>query len=449
MLFKYFRTINYQLLAISFLTSFAFAQEKDSVSGFQFDVLSFQTQKFSSDSARIDMYVAVPYSWLMFLNATEKYVADYEVNLSIYNRANDSLVRTMTQALSVILATTEMEKLHELDLTRADASQYSYILQQGGDYEVRITIKDLTTHKELSASKYFSVLKFPQSAASISDILLYKSKEGKRITPHIGTDISSLKMDEAGLFCELYHAPQSTPFWLMQRIIATDDSDEIDRTTTVLVSSGQTRMPVFLPFAQEDLWSGKYRLELYMFADGNDTMLSSTSALQNHSLAYRSRNIEVSGVRGVPLGGLDLDDAISQLAYIATGNAYDSLLQATTKQEKRRAIMDFWEKTNWYQNQRTTRPMEIFYRRVQYANEHFREMGQGWRSDRGKVYIMLGAPTQIEKYSYDTGNRPYEVWRYYDLNQQYYFTDQFMMGDYRLSSILPASGTFLWQRESY
>ena len=254
----------------------------------------------------------------MFLNADEKYVADYEVTLSITEKGMDSIIRRRVQPLTALLATAEWEKLHELDLTRADASQYSFTLKQGGEYSLRIDVKDLTSHKDLTASRDFRVLTFPTSAASISDILLYKSKEGRSITPHIGTDISSLKIDEAGIFCELYNAPQSVPFWLMQRISSIDDADEISRSITVLVSSGQKRMPAFLPFIQEDLWSGKYLLETFMLADAKDTMLSSSNALQSHALAYRSRKIEISGVHGVPLAGLDLDDAIQQLTYIAT-----------------------------------------------------------------------------------------------------------------------------------
>ena len=440
------------LFFISFLSlpsSFAQEQEQEKQPEFQFDILSFQTPKFSQDSARIDVYVAVPYSWLKFLNAEEKYVADYEVTLSITERGYDSIIRRRTQSLTALIATAEWDKLHELDLTRADASQYSFTLRQSGEYFLRIDIKDLTSHKTQTSSRDFQVVKFPVLTASISDILLYKSKEGRSITPHIGSDISSLKIDEAGIFCELYNSPQSVPFWLMQRISSIDDAEEISRSVSVLVTSGQKRMPAFLPFIQEDLWSGKYLLETFMLAEANDTLLSTSNALQAHALAYRSRKIEVTGVHGVPLAGLDLDEAIQQLAYIAIGGAYDSLFQAQTKQEKRRAIMDFWEKMNWYRGQRTTRPMEVYYRRVQYANEHYKGMGGGWRSDRGKVYITLGAPTSIDRHPYDANNRPYEVWHYYDLGQQYYFSDQFMMGDYRLMSIAPSSGTFLWQRESY
>src|SRR5579872_1514271 len=74
-----------------FVSSAVFSQEQEKPREFQFDILSFQTRQFSPDSARVDIYVAVPYSWLMFLNATEKYVADYEASVRIYEKATDSL----------------------------------------------------------------------------------------------------------------------------------------------------------------------------------------------------------------------------------------------------------------------------------------------------------------------------------------------------------------------
>src|SRR5436190_14383337 len=66
------------LLILFLLVSFislpsAFCQDEEKKSDFQFEVLSFQTSRFTLDSARADIYVSVPYSWIMFLNAGDKY----------------------------------------------------------------------------------------------------------------------------------------------------------------------------------------------------------------------------------------------------------------------------------------------------------------------------------------------------------------------------------------
>src|SRR3954467_5929764 len=155
------------ILAFSFslfaLVRPASAQQTDTLTGFGFDIHCFQTQKFSPDSARADIYIAVPYTRLKFLNAGEKYVADYEVHVSVFDKRTDSLVRSRVQPLTVMLLTSEWDKLQELDLTRADASQYPFTLAQGSEYEVKIEIKDLTTLKEMRLSRTFKVLSFPPS----------------------------------------------------------------------------------------------------------------------------------------------------------------------------------------------------------------------------------------------------------------------------------------------
>ncbi|MEI8133870.1 MAG: GWxTD domain-containing protein [bacterium] len=423
--------------------------QPDSANAFQFDLLSFETAPPSSDSARVDLFVAVPYTWLKFLDATEKYVADYQVSIRISEQKSSAEIQNRKQEFSVTLPQAEREKLNELDLTRADASQYSFKLVQGKEYRTLIEVKDLTSNRVMMREREFTVAQFALGSPVISDILLYKSKTNNHILPHIGTDITTLKFDEAGLFFELYNAPQSVPFWLMQRISSIGEAEEVSRSVSVLVSNGQKRMPIFLPFIRDDLWSGNYQLELFLLPDATDTLLLNSADLRSRALAYRTHPIEVAGVRGVPLAGLDLDEAIAQLAYIAYGSAYDSLMHAESKSEKRRAITEFWDKMNWYHGVHTTRPMEVFYQRVRYANEHFKGLGPGWHGDRGKVYIMLGAPTYMDKHPYGATNKPYEIWKYYDLNEQFYFSDEFMFGDYRLVSTTPVPGTFLWQRESY
>jgi GWxTD domain-containing protein len=63
------------------------------------------------------------------------------------------------------------------------------------------------------------------------------------------------------------------------------------------------------------------------------------------------------------------------------------------------------------------------YRRIVYANDHFGSLIPGWKSDRGRMYIMFGPPDEIE--SYPTGrveertpegdalsSYPLEVWHY-------------------------------------
>ncbi len=439
---------NALILFILFFSSAAFCQEASITPSFSFETLSFQTQPFSKDSCRVDVYVAVPYSILTFLNAVENYVADYSVDILITPKNEDKGGSSKVESFSIALPSGEWEKLHELDLTRADASQFSFALKQGGHFDVRILIIDLTTKKQRSLSSEIATPTFTPLSPSISTPLLYRSKFGSRITPHIGAEASTLDPNQAGFFVELYNTAQSVPLWFMQRLrTAEGDGEEIARNVKVLVSSGEKRMPVFIPFLDDDLWTGKYILETYLFSDPRDTASKDTAKLMKDALSFHSRPITISEQRGIPLAGVDIDDAVQQLTYIAIGSAYDSLMRADTKAEKRRAITEFWAHQNPYPSDPYNRPMQIFYRRLTYVNQNFKGSLPGWRTDRGRVYLQLGEPTNMEKHPYEVNQRPYEIWDYYDLNSKFYFVDQYLIGDYRLATLPPANGIFNWQRE--
>ena len=79
-----------------------------------------------------------------------------------------------------------------------------------------------------------------------------------------------------------------------------------------------------------------------------------------------------------------------------------------------------------------------YFRRIAFANENFSNYIEGWRSDRGMVYTILGAPNNIDRHPFEYDSKPYEVWEYYDLNRSFVFLDQTGFGDYRL--VTPLTG---------
>ena len=88
--------------------------------------------------------------------------------------------------------------------------------------------------------------------------------------------------------------------------------------------------------------------------------------------------------------------------------------------------------------------MNEYYRRVAYADAHFKGYFKGWRSDMGMVYITLGSPDQVTRRPYEIDSKPYEIWEYYTLNRSFVFIDQTNFGDYRLQN--PAYGDWFRYR---
>ncbi len=59
------------------------------------------------------------------------------------------------------------------------------------------------------------------------------------------------------------------------------------------------------------------------------------------------------------------------------------------------------------------------YRRIAYSNVHFTADTPGWKSDRGRIYILYGPPNAIEAHPHgsSTMGNPYEVWHYRVIQQ--------------------------------
>lgn len=104
----------------------------------------------------------------------------------------------------------------------------------------------------------------------------------------------------------------------------------------------------------------------------------------------------------------------TEVPYIISTIEQKNFLSLTTNAERDSFIDSFWRIRNPDLSPEINTYKEEHYRRLSYANENFgdRRYEDGWRTDRGRMYIILGAPKQRAQY-HDVGNvRPMEIWFY-------------------------------------
>jgi GWxTD domain-containing protein len=103
-----------------------------------------------------------------------------------------------------------------------------------------------------------------------------------------------------------------------------------------------------------------------------------------------------------------------EVNYLITNEERDAFLRQTKDEDRDKFIEDFWQARNPDPNAPTNVVKEENYRRIEYANEHFgtRDRSNGFRSDRGMVYITLGPPQQVEKHIETHELKPLEIWFY-------------------------------------
>ena len=82
--------------------------------------------------------------------------------------------------------------------------------------------------------------------------------------------------------------------------------------------------------------------------------------------------------------------------WIITDEERGAFKQLSNDEERDQFIEQFWLRRDATPDTAENEYKEEHYRRIAYANEHFAAGVPGWRTDRGRMYIMYGKPDEIE-----------------------------------------------------
>jgi GWxTD domain-containing protein len=137
--------------------------------------------------------------------------------------------------------------------------------------------------------------------------------------------------------------------------------------------------------------------------------------------------------------------------WIISGEELTAFKQLSNDEERDAFIEQFWLRRDPTPDTEENEYKEEHYRRIAYANEHFPAGVPGWRTDRGRIYIVWGKPDEIESHPSggqyqreinegggSTSTFPFERWRYRYLEgvgQEVIieFVDTCMCSDYHIS----------------
>jgi GWxTD domain-containing protein len=103
-----------------------------------------------------------------------------------------------------------------------------------------------------------------------------------------------------------------------------------------------------------------------------------------------------------------------EVPYVVTNSERSAFLDLKTDADRDVFIQNFWAIRNPDPNSPTNEFRDEYYRRLAYANDQFGSPGRhdGWRTDRGMVYITLGPPPQLTPYRASQYLTPLEIWFY-------------------------------------
>ena len=140
-----------------------------------------------------------------------------------------------------------------------------------------------------------------------------------------------------------------------------------------------------------------------------------------------------------------------EVPYIITDEERKAFMSLSNDEEREAFIENFWQRRNPNPDSPENEFREEHYRRIAYANEHYAAGKPGWKTDRGRIYIMWGAADSVDSHPSgglyerpmdegggETSTFPFEVWHYRYLegigeNIDLEFVDTCQCGDYHFT----------------
>ncbi len=301
---------------------------------------------------------------------------------------------------------------------RADES---ILLQQGfhlapGIYQLAITVRDLGASKSSRAEHTVTVPSFAV-ASTTAPILVYQGTPRAAVGDSLGLllnprgTVSQGGGDSLVVYVEGYRFPGPTTVPL----IVKDERDSI--------------------VVQDSIrFAGNRAVEARLVRVGSGAPpLGELSIEIGSGAAQQKVTAMVSFSRGWVI--TNYDNLLSLLRFFPPSPKLDEL-RKTKPGDRARLWREFWVASDPTPGTPENEALDTYFSRLAIANERFRDEGeQGWRSDRGEVYITLGDPDQVME-TFPGADRRYIQWVYNNYRAVLIFEGQLGFSRLRLS---PAS----------
>lgn len=331
----------------------------------------------------------------------------------------------------------------EMDPNSHFVDVFRYIIDKPVSYHIAIHVKDLMKPEMMdSVSTVFDCVMFSPEKLEISDIEL--ASQISRAAPEANNifmkGVYEVIPNPSGLYgegaselfyyFEAYNLQTLSGGTYKTQILVKDTEGRVVPTIVGATRTKKKRHNTSVEMGKIDVANvptGKYVL-VYGILDSAEQVLKMKEKSFFVFNPTVSRQV-LAGSETVsdndlgPLQSLsekELDREFEQMIYITKEEDRKFYKNLSTPQAKRKFIYSIWQNPRIPYAVSTGLPYrENYILRVKNADANFSSVFRpGWKSDRGRVFILYGPPTNVERFPSSQTTLPYEIWTYDYLNGQ-------------------------------
>jgi GWxTD domain-containing protein len=400
----------------------------------------------SQDRALVEGAVEIPYSTLTFGQGDAGLRADAKVEVMIQRSDGEEVYRTEHRI--------EPEAISdEMALSaRVSSIETFAIYAPPGEYVARARVTDLKTNRTVEIT---APMLIPQERPFFSDILLtshvqkdIQLAEGTYLPYLIGTTMFS--PNPRGVFFKdapaIYFYYEINP--ALQQGETVLEMEIRNRAGEIVKSLGERKIEVrpeqnfdLGGFSIQGLPAGEYVLSLRCGScpgsAGAEQVFEVRNALGAADFAAATPADEMPAEElalkyYTALTPAQVDSVVGVMGILFTPDQ-KQMLATLTSEGKVRFLNRFWDSNDSEPSTPENEFKTIIDQRIAYSDQFFASsQRQGHQTDRGRIYILFGAPTEKLDRPVEATVGPYEMWNYNTLGHTFAFGDFRRDGDYRL-----------------
>ncbi|WP_255233422.1 GWxTD domain-containing protein [Aliifodinibius salipaludis] len=352
---------------------------------------------------KIDIAADIVLGSLIYNKEGDKYISNVTINVQIINQTNPDNVVGSEQ--------------YEIDIEREDPnivySQQIHTFQREievapGRYTINFTLTDQSSDKQITHSTETYLPNPENNVSNLTNIRM----EGKNMSSEdpswspittydvpgrvdslkfifqvtnnnssepLTIDSQLLRFESDTTYARPMHYNNYSASSIQYKGIDYDEEEVIQSTQRKLIEPGN----VLIEFTFGDQPRGNYRFEV-------QTNISSEESGE----AYKARDFAVKS-KNYP--SIQTARELAQpLIYLMKEKEYEKLMAITNTDSLKQAVDRFWLKNIGNKGQGRS-VIKKFYNRVEEANKQFSNFKEGWKTDPGMMYILMGPPWYVDE----------------------------------------------------
>ncbi|MFQ5641647.1 MAG: GWxTD domain-containing protein [bacterium] len=316
-----------------------------------------------------------------------------------------------------VASQTHHNRAQSADISRVEPVVVRYVFViEPGDYTAQVTLTNPKTKAYSTFSKQVRLPNYSKEGLAFSDLQFASSitvsqdtnsllvKNFRKVIPN-AVRVYGGEVSTVFLYFEIYNLEplaDTQNNWLDVRCTILKDPVAV-KSVKVRYPFGESSLAADLGIPVHDLSTGRYQL-----------LITATS--QDGQVAKKEAMFTV--IKPIRLyTDHEMETLIRQMALIATPDEIGAL---RASKHSMAVIEHFWKSRDSTPNTEDNQAFVEFCKRLLYAGEHYKcGAKHGWETERGKMYLINGSPTQIEEV--ENGQ---EVWSYPHARYEFLLCDE-------------------------